>query len=71
MRADTFREAHVRMHRTNHSIPPPQALEEGRYCWATRKIRSDATDQRVLDLAYRFWHSDNVSRASGDSGEHV
>lgn len=71
VRAETFRDAHVRMHQTDHSIPPPQALEQGRYCWATRKIRSDATDQRVLDLARRFWHTDDVSRASGDSGEDV
>ncbi|CAM9212837.1 unnamed protein product [Ectocarpus sp. 12 AP-2014] len=67
VREKTFRAAHVRMHHTDHTIPPPQALEEGRYCWTRRKTRSDATDERVLELAIRFWHSDDVSRASGDS----
>ncbi|CAB1114159.1 unnamed protein product [Ectocarpus sp. CCAP 1310/34] len=70
VREKTFRAAHVRMHHTDHTIPPPQALEEGRYCWTTRKTRSDATDERVLELAIRFWHCDDVSRASGDSPVH-
>ncbi|CAB1096106.1 unnamed protein product [Ectocarpus sp. CCAP 1310/34] len=70
VREKTFRAAYVRMHHTDHTIPPPQALEEGRYCWTTRKTRSDATDERVLELAIRFWHCDDVSRASGDSPVH-
>lgn len=69
VRINTFRKAHVRMHNTNHSIPPPQALEDGCYCWAKRKVRIDATNSRVLDMGTRFWHSDDVSRASGDSGK--
>ena len=69
VRINTFREAHVRMHNTNHSIPPAQALEDGRYCWTSRKVRSDATNPRGLDLGIRFWHPDDVTRASGDSGE--
>lgn len=61
----TFREAHIRMHNTNHSVPPEQALEEGCYLWARRKLtRSDATDRRVLDKGKKFWHSDDVSRAT-------
>ncbi|CAB1099730.1 unnamed protein product [Ectocarpus sp. CCAP 1310/34] len=56
------------MHRTDHTIPPQEALEKGRYLWAPRKERSDKMDERVMGLARRFWHSDDISRASGDSG---
>ncbi|CAM9677252.1 unnamed protein product [Pylaiella littoralis] len=69
IRPNTYREAHVRMHNANLSIPPKEALDEGRYLWAERKTRSDATDRRVVDLATRYWHSDDISRASGDSGK--
>lgn len=55
VRASTFREAYIPIHNANLSIPPEQALKEGRYIWAERKIRSDATDQLVMDLAKRFW----------------
>ncbi|CAB1110877.1 unnamed protein product [Ectocarpus sp. CCAP 1310/34] len=48
VRGKTLRAAHVRMHHADHTIPPPQALEQGRYCWTTHKTRSDATDERVL-----------------------
>ncbi|CAN0402065.1 unnamed protein product [Pylaiella littoralis] len=57
------------MKNANFSVPPQQALKEGRYLWADRKTRSDVTDSRVMDLARRYWHSDDVSRASGDSGQ--
>ncbi|CAN0108099.1 unnamed protein product, partial [Pylaiella littoralis] len=57
------------MKNANFSLPPQQALKEGRYLWADRKTRSDVTDSRVMDLARRYWHSDDVSRASGDSGQ--
>lgn len=68
VRMKTFRDAFWRMNLTDHSKPPSQALEEGRYCWVARRTRSDATDPRVLELAVRFWHTDDISRASGDSG---
>lgn len=57
------------MENANFYVPPQQALKEGRYLWADRKTRSDVTDSRVTDLARRYWHSYDVSRASGDSGE--
>lgn len=53
VRENTFHDAHVRMHHVDHSVTPSEALEEGRYCYAARKIRSDKTDSSVLDLAYR------------------
>ncbi|CAN0350989.1 unnamed protein product [Pylaiella littoralis] len=68
VRDKTFREARARMHHVDHSLAPSEAVEQGRYCWAERKTRCDKTDTRVLDLAYRFWHSDDVSRGCGDSG---
>ncbi|CAM9190735.1 unnamed protein product [Ectocarpus sp. 13 AM-2016] len=55
------------MHKIDHTIPPKDALEKGRYLWAPRKERSDKMDERVMGLARRFWHSDDISRASGDS----
>ncbi|CAM9183297.1 unnamed protein product [Ectocarpus sp. 12 AP-2014] len=69
VRDATFRAARTRMHRTDHTIPPQEALEKGRYLWAPRKERSDKMDERVMGLARRFWHSDDISRASGDSGK--
>lgn len=69
VRPNTYRQAHVRMHNANLSIPPKEALDEGRYLWTKPKTRSDATDERVVDLATRYWHSDDISRASGDSGK--
>ncbi|CAB1100646.1 unnamed protein product [Ectocarpus sp. CCAP 1310/34] len=69
VRDGTFRAARTRMHRTDHAIPPQEALEKGRYLWAPRKERSDKMDERVMGLARRFWHSDDISRASGNSGE--
>ena len=69
VRTKTFRDGHWRMHLTDHSIHPAQAVEEGRYCWVQKKRRNDAMDERVQDLAVRWWHSDEVSRASGDSGD--
>lgn len=69
VRPQTFREARTRMHNTDHSIPPAQAVEEGRYCWVAKKGRSDAMDERVEELAVRYWHQDDISRASGDSGD--
>lgn len=68
VRDGTFREARARMHGVNLSVPPQQAVEQGRYLWSYRNTRNDATDQCVLDLARRFWHSDDISRASGNSG---
>ncbi|CAM9860145.1 unnamed protein product, partial [Pylaiella littoralis] len=68
VRDATFRAARIRMHKTDHTIPPKDALEKGRYLWAPRKERSDKMDERVMGLARRFWHSDDISRASGDSG---
>lgn len=56
------------MRLTDYSIPPAQAVEKGRYCWGRWKTRSDATDPRVTELAGRYWHTDDISRASGDSG---
>ncbi|CAN0247746.1 unnamed protein product [Pylaiella littoralis] len=69
VRPATYRKAHHRMHNANFSVPPQQALEEGCYLWADRKTRSDVTHPRVMDLARPYWHSVDVSRPSGDSGQ--
>ncbi|CAM9343093.1 unnamed protein product, partial [Pylaiella littoralis] len=43
LRPTTYREAQDRMKNANFSVPPQQALKEGRYLWADRKTRSDVT----------------------------
>ncbi|CAB1101349.1 unnamed protein product [Ectocarpus sp. CCAP 1310/34] len=68
VRDPTFRASRTRMHRTDQTIPPQEALEKERYLWAPRKERSDKMDERVMGLARRFWHSDENFRAPGDSG---
>lgn len=40
VREKTLREAHGRMHHTDHSLAQPQAIEEGRYCWAAQDLGS-------------------------------
>ncbi|CAN0331182.1 unnamed protein product [Pylaiella littoralis] len=69
VRPATYREANARMRKVDFSVPPQQALEEGHYLWAERKTRRDVRHPRVVDLAKRYWHCDDVSRASGDSGK--
>lgn len=69
VRPSTFRLARDRMHNARHDLAPREALACGRYCYHERKERCDVTHSGVMDLARRIWHSDDVSRATGNSGE--
>ena len=69
VRFETFKDAQDRMKRARHDLAPDEAFESGQYVYDQRKKRSDCTHPGCLDLARRFWHSDDVSRATGNSGD--
>ncbi|CAB1099564.1 unnamed protein product [Ectocarpus sp. CCAP 1310/34] len=69
IRYETFGDARFRMHNTNHDIAPRDAVSDGCYVYNERKTRSDVTNPEVMALAKAFWHSDDVSRATGNSGK--
>ncbi|CAN0437428.1 unnamed protein product [Ectocarpus sp. 8 AP-2014] len=66
IRCKTFTEACSRMHNTNHDLAPEKALADGCYMYSERKTRSDATNLEVMALARLYWHSDDVSRPTGN-----
>lgn len=57
--------------RRTDNMPPAEALGSGEYAWTKRAQWSDATSQELLDQATRYWHSDNVSRATANSGKYT
>lgn len=69
IRRETFDEARVRMHNTDHDVTPQQAVGEGCYIHSERKTRSDVTHPEVTACMKVYWHSDDVSRATGNSGK--
>ena len=69
VRFETFKDAQGRMKRARHDLHPDEAFGSGQYIYDCRKKRSDTTDPECLDLARRFWHNDDVSRATGNSGD--
>ena len=71
VRSDVFAEAQKRMQRVLHDAPPTEAIASGRYLWTRREKRNDATDSELLAMAKRVWHSDDISRATGNSGEYT
>lgn len=48
-------------------LPPLQAIDEKAYYFHPRTKRSDATPPEMLELMGTFWHTDGISRASGNS----
>ena len=69
VRRGTLAEAQQRMQAARHDILPASALESGEYIWTKREKRNDATSDEILALAKRYWHCDDVSRATGNSGD--
>lgn len=57
------------MHNTDHDVAPQQAVVEGTYIHSERKTRSDVTHPEVTAYMRVYWHSDDVSRATGNSGK--
>lgn len=68
VRTKTFRDGHWRMHLTDHSIHPGTGCGRGALLLGGTQGKERP---RVLELAGRFWHTDAISRASGDSGTAV
>ncbi|CAM9284975.1 unnamed protein product [Scytosiphon promiscuus] len=50
-------------------VSPNIAIDQGTYWFAPRSKRSDATKPEVLSLMKTFWHTDEVSRATGKAGD--
>ncbi|CAB1113529.1 unnamed protein product [Ectocarpus sp. CCAP 1310/34] len=48
IRYETFSDARVRMHNTNHDIAPRMAVSDGCYVYNERKTRSDVTNPEVM-----------------------
>ena len=61
--------AKERVRRLRSDLTPAQAMDEGDYWFQPRDKRSDATPPEVLGLMKRFWHTDGISRASGNSSD--
>ena len=71
VRFETFKDGQDRMKRSRHDLHPDEALKSGRYVYDQREERSDRMSSECLDLARRFWHNDDVSGATGTSGDAV
>lgn len=48
-------------------LPPAVAMDQGAFWFQPRAKRSDETPPELVALMKRFWHTDGVSRASGNS----
>ena len=59
--------ANKRVARLRSDLAPEEALSEGAYWFQPRDKRSDGTPPELLEVMKRFWHTDVVSRASGNS----
>lgn len=58
------------MKKARHDVSPQEALNLGLYLYSSRRKRSDAKDEECLDLARQYWHNDDISRATGNSGKY-
>ena len=56
---------HARLLRPD--ISPTAAMDEGTYWFHPRSRRSDATPPELVELMKRFWHTDVVSRVTGNA----
>ena len=61
--------AKKRVRRLRSDLTPSLAMDEGAYWFQPRGKRSDTTPPEVLELMKRFWHTDGISRASGNSSD--
>ena len=50
---------------------PPPPIVERLLLLTRRKKRNDATDSELLDMAKKLWHSGDISRVRGNSGEYT
>ena len=66
VRSDVLGEAQKRMQRVLRDAPSANAIASAWYLLTRREKRNDATDSEFLDMAKRFWHSEDISRAPGN-----
>ena len=59
------------MQRVLRDAPSVVVIASGRYLLTRREKRNDATDSELLDMAKRFWHSEDIARVPGNSGEYT
>ena len=51
-------------------LHPREAIKKkGVYWFWTRAQRSDATSEKLMELMRQYWHDDQVSRATVNSGD--
>ena len=50
-------------------LHPREAIKKGVYSFWPRAQRSDATSEKLMELMRQYWHDDQVSRATGNSGD--
>lgn len=63
---DFFSVARKRAKRLRADIAPSEAIDEGAYWYQPRIRRCDAASPELVQLMERFWHTDGVSRPSGN-----
>lgn len=64
-----WRYALKRMKALEADIYPAEAIENGVYWSSPRARRSDAVSDELVSLMRQFWHTDEVSRATGNSAD--
>ncbi|CAM9836298.1 unnamed protein product [Pylaiella littoralis] len=50
-------------------LHPMEAIKKGVYWFWPRAKRRDATSEELMELMRQYWHDDEVSRATGNSGD--
>ena len=69
VREQTLSFARQRLEKLRADLHPDEAIRTGAYWYVPRARRSDATSPELLSLMRQFWHTDEVSRASGNSAD--
>ena len=53
------------------SATSADTIASGRYLLTRREKWNEATDSELLDMAKRFWHSEDIARVPGNFGEYT
>lgn len=66
VREQSWKFAVERVHRLSADLHPTEVAKKGLYWFLPRTKRSDAASEELNLLMRQYWHSDEVSRASGN-----
>lgn len=69
VRKASFSAARQRARQLQAELTPDDAIAAGTYWYTPRARRSDAASPELLLLMRQYWHTDEVSRAKGNSAE--